>query len=245
MLTSNELALFISQNIAKHIANAKQSNRKIFQTIDTGPRDGFLTWTEYHTHFLTKNGFKEEYARNHNEKKHSMLSRKLKEQIMKDKASWLEAAKYDQDVVTLNEEEFLLFCHPEASSLRLTENVEDMMKQFDIDGNDLLTIDEFIEALPNDANMPPVAISVSVNERRMEFVNFIDVNGNGNASRDELLQYIDPRNFRHARQEAKNLFNIADVNSDNLLSMQEVFNKFDIFLASKMIRAFDSLHNEF
>lgn len=164
---------------------------------------------------------------------------------MKDKALWLEAAKYDSDVVTLNEDEFLLFRHPEASSLRLAENVEDMMKQFDIDGNDLLSLDEFIEALPNDANVPQLAVSATVKERKEEFTNFIDVNGNGNASRDELLQYIDPRNFRHAKTEAKNLFNVADANNDGQLSMQELFNKFDVFLASKMISAFDSLHNEF
>lgn len=245
VLTTKELADYISKNIAKHIRNAKQSNRKAFETIDTDPQDGFLTWTEYHTFFLKKHGYKDEYINNHNEKKHSLLSRKQKEAIMRDKALWLEAAKYDNDVVTLSEKEFLLFKHPEASDLRLSDTVDDLMKQLDLDGNDFLSVEEFIEALPSDANLMPRLVKASVKERREEFIKFIDVNGNGHASRDELLQYIDPRNNRHANQEANNLFMVADANHDNILTIQEILSKSDIFLASKMINAFDSLHDEF
>lgn len=164
---------------------------------------------------------------------------------MRDKALWLEAAKYDNDVVTLSEKEFLLFKHPEASDLRLSDTVDDLMKQLDLDGNDFLSVEEFIEALPSDANLMPRLAKASVKERREEFVKFIDVNGNGHASRDELLQYIDPRNYRHANQEANNLFMIADANHDNILTIQEMLSKSEIFLASKMISAFDSLHDEF
>lgn len=194
---------------------------------------------------MKKHGYNDEYIKNHNEKKHTILSRKLKESIMKDKALWLEAAKYDNDVVTLSVDEFLLFKHPEASSLRLTETVDDFIKQLDMDGNELLSLEEFIETLPNDANILPKLVKASVRERKEEFVKYIDVNGNGHASRDELLQYIDPRNYRHASQEAANLFMVADVNMDTMLTIQEMLSKSDIFLASKMFSAFDSLHDEF
>lgn len=194
---------------------------------------------------MKKHGYKDEYINNHNEKKHSLLSRKQKEAIMRDKALWLEAAKYDNDVVTLSEKEFLLFKHPEASDLRLSDTVDDLMKQLDLDGNDFLSVEEFIEALPSDANLMPRLAKASVKERREEFVKFIDINGNGHASRDELLQYIDPRNPRHANQEANNLFMVADTNHDNILTIQEMLSKSEIFLASKMISAFDSLHDEF
>lgn len=247
MLSSGELAFFINQNIIRHVRVAKHTNHKVFVTVDTDPKDGVLSWNEYHAYFLKKNGgsLDDQVAMtNHNEKKQSMLPRKLKETIVKDKTLWIEAAKYDGDSLTLSEEEFLLFRHPEASPIRLSETVDDMMKQLDIDGNDLLSLEEFVEALPNDANVPRLP-SASTKERKDEFQKYVDVNGNGHASKEELLQYIDPRNFRHAAMEATNLFNIADTNLDALLSAQEVFNKFEVFLASKMIRAFDTLHEEF
>lgn len=242
MLTSNELAFFINQNIIKHVRIAKHSNHKLFVSVDVDPKDEVLSWNEYHAYFLKKNGISDENAVSHNNE--NKLNRKLKDTVTKDKTIWVEAAKYDGDTLTLTEEEFLLFRHPEASPLRLSETVDDMMKQLDMDGNDLLSLEEFVEALPNDANVPRLP-SASTTERKDEFKKYVDVNGNGHASKDELLQYIDPRNYRHANMEATNLFNIADTNNDALLSAQEVFNKFDVFLASKMIRALDSLHDEF
>lgn len=228
---------------------AKHTNHKLFISVDVDPKDGVLSWNEYHAYFLKKNGgITDEHATtSHNEKKQSMLSRKMKDTIAKnakDKTVWVEAAKYDGDTLTLTEEEFLLFRHPEASPLRLSETVDDMMKQLDIDGDFLLSLEEFVEALPNDANVARLP-SASAKERKDEFQRFVDVNGNGHASKDELLQYIDPRNYRHATMEATNLFNIADTNNDGLLSAQEVFNKFEVFLASKMIRALENLHEEF
>lgn len=240
MLTSSELAFFINQNIIKHVRIAKHSNHKLFLIVDISPKDGFLSWNEYQAYFLKRNGVQDEFTQSNGDKRH----RKLKDALTKDKTLWVEAAKYDGDTLTLTEEEFLLFRHPEASALRLSETVDDMMKQLDIDGNELLSLEEFVEALPNDANVPRLP-SASTKERKDEFQKYVDVNGNGHASKDELLQYIDPRNYRHARMEATNLFNIADTNNDGMLSAQEVFNKFEVFLASKMIHALDALHDEF
>lgn len=246
MLTSGELAFYINQNVIRHVRMAKSANHKLFITVDVAPKDGLLSWDEYHTYFLVKSGVTSNDATTttHNEKKSSMVSRRVKDTISRDKSLWVEAAKYDGDTLTLTKEEFLLFRHPEASPLRLSETVDDMMKQLDMDGNELLSLEEFVETLPNDANVPRLP-SASTKERKDEFQKYVDVNGNGHASKDELLQYIDPRNFRYATTEAVNLFNIGDTNNDGLLSAQEVFNKFDVFLASKMVRALDALHEEF
>lgn len=57
--------------------------------------------------------------------------------------------------------------------------------------------------------------------------------------------YIDPRNPRHAIQEAQQLIELSDVNEDGELSLQEILNKIDLFLGSKMVDTEKSFHDEF
>uniref|UniRef100_A0A6V7L587 EF-hand domain-containing protein n=1 Tax=Bracon brevicornis TaxID=1563983 RepID=A0A6V7L587_9HYME len=57
--------------------------------------------------------------------------------------------------------------------------------------------------------------------------------------------YIDPRNPRHAIQEAQHLIDVSDTNHDRMLSLSEVLSKMDLFLDSKMIDTEKSFHDEF
>jgi hypothetical protein len=57
--------------------------------------------------------------------------------------------------------------------------------------------------------------------------------------------YIDPKNPRHAREEAETLLMLSDTNHDGSLSLQEIFNKIDLFLGSKMVDTARSFHDEF
>lgn len=57
--------------------------------------------------------------------------------------------------------------------------------------------------------------------------------------------YIDPKNPRHAREEAETLIALADVNHDGAVSLTEVLNKMELFLGSKMVDAAKSFHDEF
>lgn len=63
------------------------------------------------------------------------------EQIMRDKASWKEAAKSDPNALTV--EEFLAFSHPESSSANQLALVDELYDKFDRDGDEILTEDEF------------------------------------------------------------------------------------------------------
>ncbi len=61
--------------------------------------------------------------------------------MMRDKALWAEAARTDSFSLTLDE--FLTFRHPESSVSNLLTLVDDLLRQFDEDGDDNLTLDEF------------------------------------------------------------------------------------------------------
>ena len=82
-------------------------------------------------------------------------------------------------------------------------------------------------------------------DRRKEFRHLIDKNKNGKADRTELLMYIDPRNPRHAIQEAQHLINLSDTNFDGKLNLSEILSKMDLFLGSKMVDTEGSFHDEF
>lgn len=57
--------------------------------------------------------------------------------------------------------------------------------------------------------------------------------------------YIDPKNPRHAREEAETLVALSDTDHDGKLNLSEVLSKMDLFLGSKMIDTARSFHDEF
>lgn len=219
---------------------AIKTNPMNFAEIDVSPRDGLVTWDEYHAFFLRSRGFNDAYIKNHDEKKHIPLDRKTKgfylkffnlifsklfsfvEEMMRDKALWTEAARTDSFSLTLDE--FLTFRHPESSVSNLLTLVDDLLRQFDEDGDDNLTLDEFSEVAADelDDKWRKYIITQTVYERQEEFKRLIDTNSNGKASRSELLSYVDPRHPRHALTEAATLFSLADENQDQRLVLDEV-----------------------
>lgn len=86
-----------------------------------------MSWDEYHAHFLKSHGFSAKYINSH-DKKHSELPRTLKENIMRDRARWAEAARTDPEKLALDE--FLAFTHPESSHRALLQMVEDLFEKF-------------------------------------------------------------------------------------------------------------------
>lgn len=88
---------------------------------------GEISWDEYHAHFLRSHGLSDSYITSH-DKRHSALSRPLKEAIMRDRARWTEAARTDPDKLALDE--FLAFTHPESSHRALLQMVEDLFEKF-------------------------------------------------------------------------------------------------------------------
>lgn len=102
--------------------------------------------------------------------------------------------------------------------------VDDLLRQFDEDGDDHLTMDEFSNVVADDLDdkWRQYMIEKNTFQRQEEFKRLIDKNHNGVADRSELLSYVSPKHPRHALQEAAILFNIADRNKDQRLTLKEV-----------------------
>ncbi|CAN7986792.1 unnamed protein product [Ixodes hexagonus] len=165
----------------------------------------------------------------------------LKEKILLDKANWFEAANSDPEA--LNIDEFLTFRHPEHSHVSLLKMVNDIISNLDENGDEHLSEEEFAQLTPDETNRQNK--EEWKKERILEFRQSIDQNGDGKASRQELLMYNDPENPVHARSEARELVAQADTNGDNKLSLDEVLDKKDIFLGSKMVNTARNIHDEF
>lgn len=110
LLTLQELAKFINRRICDHIEQAIRSNPIDFSEIDRAPRNGLVTWDEYYSHFLKTRGYNDEFIKHVDRARHTQLDRKSKEQIVKDKLMWNEAARTESYSLTLDE--FLAFRHP-------------------------------------------------------------------------------------------------------------------------------------
>lgn len=176
-LTIKEMAKYINLKICDHIGESIKRNPQIFSEIDKTPVDGLVSWNEYHTYFLKNLKLDESYINNHDEKKHLKLDRKSKEALMRDKARWAEVLSSDPASLTLDE--FLAFQHPEASTSNLLNLVEDILRHFDNDGDDLLTVEEFTNTYSSSADNKKLFLSDNIEERRAEFKKLIDKNRDG------------------------------------------------------------------
>lgn len=112
----------------------------------------------------------------------------------------------------------------ESSAANLLSLVDDLLRQFDEDGDEFLTMEEFSEVAADDLDdkWRKYMIAKTVYQRREEFKRLIDKNKDGKGDRSELLSYVDPRHPRHSLQEAALLFNLTDLNKDHRLTINEV-----------------------
>ncbi|XP_064547469.1 45 kDa calcium-binding protein [Drosophila montana] len=244
-LSIQELGQYINKRIVEHIDIAIMNNAREFRRVDIAPADGLITWDEYHRFFLREHGMTDADIDEHDEIRHTSLNRKAREDMMRDKARWTEAAR--TDLFTLTIDEYLSFRHPESSVSNLLELVDDLLRQFDQDGDDQLTLEEFSELNVDDDEdlLRKSLISKTLVERREEFKRIIDKNHDGKADRGELLNYVNPKTPRYALQEAATLFSLCDENKDELLTLKEMTDNAEIFLQSKMIDTANSFHTEF
>lgn len=109
------------------------------------------------------------------------LNRKAKEDLLRDKARWGEVL--NSDPYSLTVDEFLHFMHPEASTSNLLLLIEDILKHFDADGDDQLTVEEFTNTYSSTTDNKKLFLSDNLEERRAEFNKLIDKNHDGKVSK--------------------------------------------------------------
>lgn len=127
---------------------------------------------------------------------------------------------------------YLIVSRAESSAANMLSLVDDLLRQFDEDGDETLTMAEFSEVAADDLDdkWRRYMITKTVYQRREEFKRLIDKNKDKKADRSELLSYVDPRHPRHSLQEAALIVNLADSNKDHVLTLNEVSFAFVAFV---------------
>ncbi|XP_018497584.1 45 kDa calcium-binding protein [Galendromus occidentalis] len=234
-LELTELQTWINSKVKEHVMQAAKDNLHTFLRIDKN-HNGRLAWTEFGEDYLIKQGYSKEDAERSIRNLKS-LPRRLKEQIMLDRAAWFEAAT---DPGGLNIDEFLTFRHPEHSHVSLLNMVTQIISDLDTDADGVLSEDEFVAV---DSTEKVSAKKIS--EKRQEFRSAIDTDKDGKVTLQELIFYNDPSNPLHALREARELIGTADVDKDGKLSLEEVLQKAKLFLGSTAVDTAKNIHEEF
>lgn len=244
-ISEDELEKWIELRIKEHFQEAAEENEVVFRQLDTDT-DGLITWKEFHVQFLQAKGYDERDAEKHAEDYDTLeLDGEVKEQIIRHKFRWADADEEPQDNA-LSLKEFKSFRHPEQSSNMLGRMVRDILDNLDKDNDGILTEEEFTALPPGEVDEKWREVDQAwQDERRKEFRDVIDLDKDGKVTKDELKNYVDPKNPSHALLEAKNLIQLADTDRDGRLSLTEVLDNTDLFLGSKMVNTGRSFHDEF
>jgi len=250
-----------------------RNNFRVFFSLDKIHKNGQVDWEEYFGHYLrdllgldeatiTEIGKKPERASRDIKvcmiKWILSLSRKTQESLSRLKASWSEAARTNPDAVNIDE--FLGLEHPESSHSFLTQRVDELMGKFDADDDGKLSRSEYL--LDPFKDLSPDEMQI----RNKEFSDVLDKNKDGVADkydvkytlciqmcwshictdfRKEIVQFLDPKNPHWANDEAISLIHQADQDNNQMVSLEEMIAKPDLFLVSKLVSADLSFHGEF
>ncbi|XP_060074115.1 45 kDa calcium-binding protein-like [Ylistrum balloti] len=241
----DEMQKWILIKINEHFKESVEENAHIFRHMDP-EKKGYIEWKEYYRHFLLAKGYEDSKASKHIEDYDTIdMKDDERESLVRYKFRWTDA---DQDSNNkLTEEEFLAFRHPEQSKITMNNMLETILNGLDVDKDDMLTEEEFC-ALPPGEVVGEEQKEMDrkwQEERRDEFRNSIDKNGDKKADKEELLVYVDPRNPDQARSETQNLISMLDENKDGLISVEEMMSNRDIFVSSKCVDVKRVLHDEF
>uniref|UniRef100_A0A7E4VEP4 45 kDa calcium-binding protein n=1 Tax=Panagrellus redivivus TaxID=6233 RepID=A0A7E4VEP4_PANRE len=237
-LTRAELKAQIVQNLAKHMDDGEREAEATFDEIDANG-DGLVTWEEYVRHLLVQKHFAKDLAAADamTEEHYSTDVRRL---IDEEKATFAEA---DIDDNGLNKLEWLGFQHPEHSKTMLREMAEDILSSYDENRDGLLTADEFARPPPGEPEDLAME-KLELDKRRTEFRDEIDANNDGKATLEELVNYVDPKNERHAAEEVNDIMDMVDLDRDNILTLRELLNGKDALMESGFIRPKKMLHDD-
>lgn len=244
-ISQTELEDWIVQKVEEHFDEAGEENERIFSHLDTD-QDGYVSWQEFHLHFLLAKGHEQDQAEQHVVDYETIpLDPDDKERLIRYKFKWAEADDDPQDN-KLTLEEFRSFRHPEQSKVMLNRMVQDILDNLDSNNDGKVTEKEFIALPPGDVD-PAFQESDRLwqEERKKEFRTVIDLDRNGIVTREELQSYVDPKNTNHAKLEAENLIGLADGDRNNKLSIEEILENMELFLGSKVVDTGRSFHDEF
>eukprot|EP01147_Barroeca_monosierra_P003014 gene3014-5798_t len=139
-------------------------------------------------------------------------------------------AALDSDKDTrLSQDEFIGFRYPETSDTLRQVFATEYVKQHDIDTNELLSAEEFVNASlvilkPGESPYSPKSLDYRSEKETISFMfqDYLDQDEDGELNMNETMNILHPTHFCHAVHEAYYLFVKCDENGDHELSSNEL-----------------------
>jgi len=147
----------------------------------------------------------------------------------------------------LTKTEFQAFLHPEDAEHMRDIVVQETLEDIDKDGDGKVDIEEYIGDMYRDEDAGEEEEPDWVSSEREQFSKFRDRDGDGLMDLEEVKAWIIPPDFDHSEAEAKHLVFESDIDHDNMLTKDEILDKYDLFVGSQATDFGEALarHDEF
>ncbi|CAL8325028.1 reticulocalbin-2 [Gadus morhua] len=218
MLSTEELALWIQQVYRKY---ALEDVEERFPKFDPNA-DGVVSWEEYNTQqgLITL----DDAAVLNDPEQESIRYLSLKEKRRFDFADV-------DDTAGLNLPEFLAFTHPSEVDHMADFTIEDVLSEYDRDGDGFISLTEFIGDVRGNGDSTPSQWEV---EETVRFKELYDQDKDGKLNPQEQLRWVAPNSYGSAREEALHLVKEMDHDGDGKISEAEVLKNQESFMNSEV-----------
>ncbi|CAL8293759.1 unnamed protein product [Boreogadus saida] len=218
MLSTEELALWIQQVYRKY---ALEDVEERFPKFDPNA-DGVVSWEEYNTQqgLITL----DDAAVLNDPEQESIRYLSLKEKRRFDFADV-------DDTAGLNLPEFLAFTHPSEVDHMADFTIEDVLIEYDRDGDGFISLTEFIGDVRGNGDSTPSQWEV---EETVRFKELYDQDKDGKLNPQEQLRWVAPNSYGSAREEALHLVKEMDHDGDGKISEAEVLKNEELFMNSEV-----------
>ncbi|XP_056454187.1 reticulocalbin-2 [Gadus chalcogrammus] len=218
MLSTEELALWIQQVYRKY---ALEDVEERFPKFDPNA-DGVVSWEEYNTQqgLITL----DDAAVLNDPEQESIRYLSLKEKRRFDFADV-------DDTAGLNLPEFLAFTHPSEVDHMADFTIEDVLSEYDRDGDGFISLTEFIGDVRGNGDSTPSHWEV---EETVRFKELYDQDKDGKLNPQEQLRWVAPNSYGSAREEALHLVKEMDHDGDGKISEAEVLKNQESFMNSEV-----------
>ncbi|XP_077568264.1 reticulocalbin-2 [Stigmatopora nigra] len=218
-LSAEEIALWIQHVYRKY---ALEDAQERFDEFDTD-KDGVVSWEEYN--MATHNQL---FSFDENTVSDDPEEESLRHLHLKERRRFNFA---DLDGTPgLNGTEFLAFTHPSEVDHMADFAIEDVLSDYDLDHDGMISLKEFIGDLGHEEDSP----SQWELEETVRFEDLYDQDKDGMLNRDEQLRWIAPNSYGAAREEALHLIKEMDQDGDKRISEDEVLKNQEMFMNSEV-----------
>lgn len=134
----------------------------------------------------------------------------------------------------LDKEEYCDFLHPHEAPHMRDIVIEETMTDMDKNKDGFVELEEYVNDLwPAYEREGKEEEPDWLAAEREQFHKHRDKDANGKLDKEELGEWVLPKDFDHAEAEAKHLVYQADVNKDEVLSKAEIMDQQDLFVGSQ------------